>query len=126
MFGAIPLDVVIPFGFFGLFLFYHSKYHSSRSIPPYRVVEELIGASVIACVLTNILFLVYFGIHVTWWASLVLLALFIPFFIIGVFAERIIGRLGLVFYRVYSLADLCLLHVYERTVRDVTLWPQFS
>jgi hypothetical protein len=97
MFGAIPLDVVIPFGFFGLFLFYHSKHHSSGSMPPGGVGEKLIGVSIIAGALTNILFLVYFGIQVAWWASLVLLALFIPFLIIGVVAERIIGRLGLVF-----------------------------
>jgi len=93
MFGVIPAGVLFPFGFFGLFLFYQSMHHSSGSVPP-GGPDMAFSASIAAGGLCSVAFLVYFGWRTVWWAPFALLLLFLPFLIVGVVAERIIGRVA--------------------------------
>ena len=93
MLDVIPLNVIIPFGCFALFLFYQSLYHSSGRVAP-GTPELLLSISIFAGGICNVAFLIYLGLRTVWWAPLVLLLLFIPFLVIGVVVERIIGRLG--------------------------------
>jgi hypothetical protein len=94
MFEGIPLDVIIPFGFFALFLFYQSRYASSGSLPPSGPGNVMFSISIGAGGICNVAFLLYVGWQVRWWAPFLLIALFIPFLIFGVIMERIITPLG--------------------------------
>ena len=93
MISVIPYEVLFPFGFFGLFLFYQAQHHSSGALPP-GSPEIVFSLSIAAGGLCNLAFLIYFGLRTTWWAPFLLILLFLPFLVIGVIGERIIGRIG--------------------------------
>ena len=94
MSNAFPWGVVIPYCFFSMFLFYqqlHTKHFrgASQGFLSLLVLTGFIG------MITGLVFLVYYGFKVVWWAPLALFGIGLVFQFISNTIENLIGAFAL-------------------------------
>ncbi|MFH1957779.1 MAG: hypothetical protein ABIJ15_04815 [bacterium] len=94
MSDTLPWGVVIPYCFFSMFIFYqqlHAKHFrgASQGFLSFLVFTGFIGTS------TGLVFLVYYGFKVVWWAPLALFGLGLAFQFISNTIENLIGAFAL-------------------------------
>ena len=94
MSDALPWSVVIPYCLYSMFIFYqqlHAKHFrgASQAFPSILVFTGFIGMT------TGLMFLVYYGFKVVWWAPLALFGIGFAFQFISNMIEGVIGAFSL-------------------------------
>jgi len=94
MVDTLPWAVVIPYCFFSMFIFYqqlHAKHFrgASQGFLSFLVLTGLIG------MIIGLIFLVYYGFKVVWWAPLALFGFGLAFQFISDVIESMIGEFAL-------------------------------
>ncbi|MDO9464548.1 MAG: hypothetical protein Q7J67_04540 [bacterium] len=94
MIDALPWTVVIPYCFFSMFIFYQ-QLHTKRFRGASQVFLSFLILTGFIGMITGLVFLVYYGFKVVWWAPLALFGLGLVFQFISNMIEGLIGAFAL-------------------------------
>lgn len=94
MLEIIPIKIILLYSFFKTFLFYQ-QLHFKNFRGASKLFEIILGLSVAIGTINGLIFLVYYGIKVVWWAPIILFVIGMLFQIIVNFIEVLVGRFTL-------------------------------
>jgi len=91
---ALPISIIALYSIFTTFVFYQQLY-LMRFRGSSKLFEFVLSLFVWGGMITGLVFLVYYGWKVVWWAPIILLVISLLFQFIANFIERALGTLTL-------------------------------
>jgi len=94
MSDALPWSVVIPYCLYSMFIFYQ-QLHVKNFRGGSQSFRSILGFTGFIGMIVGLVFLVYYGITIVWWAPIALFVLGLAFQLISNIIEDVIGAFAL-------------------------------
>lgn len=94
MFDALPISIIGLYCLFTTFVFYQ-QLHVKNFQGASQGAATLLSLSALAGMITGLVFLIWYGFNVVWWAPIVLFVIGLLFQFVANFIESLVGRFTL-------------------------------